>query len=69
MEAKVLLIVGAVTRTSNSSHKKTAISSRHSSGFPSRYSRKVSSMGGVIDRGRPTPFEGRRRNGGSSEFL
>ena len=27
MEAKVLLIVGVVTRTSNSSHKKTAISS------------------------------------------
>jgi hypothetical protein len=47
-----------VTRTSNPSHKKTAISSRYRSGFPSRYSRRVSGIGEAMDRGRPLPLNG-----------
>lgn len=47
-----------VARTSNPSHKKTAISSRYRSDISSRYSRRALSIEGVVDRGRPPPLNG-----------
>jgi hypothetical protein len=44
------------TRTLNSSHRKSAISSWYRPGFSSRCSRSASSIGGVIDRRVPPPF-------------
>lgn len=58
IEANALLMLIIVTRTSKSSHKRMANSSRYRSGLPRRYSRRASNIGGVIHRGRPTLFEG-----------
>ena len=46
------------SRVLNSSSKKSTISSRYRLGFSSKYSHKASNIGGVMLRGRPTPFEG-----------
>src|SRR6266536_2002352 len=47
-----------VTCVSNSSSTKSTISSRYRSGFSSKYSHRESNIGGVMLRGRPTPFDG-----------
>jgi hypothetical protein len=47
-----------VTCVLNSSSTKSTISSRYRSGFSSKYSHRASNIGGVMLRGRPTPFEG-----------
>jgi hypothetical protein len=54
----VLPMLEAVTCVLNSSSTKSTISSRYRPGFSSKYSHKASNIGGVMLRGRPTPFEG-----------
>jgi hypothetical protein len=46
------------TRTSNSSHKKSTISSKYKSGFLRRCLHRDLSIGGLIDRGLPPLFGG-----------
>jgi hypothetical protein len=58
MEASALPMLLGVTYVLNSSNRKSTISSRYRPGFSSKCSHRASNIGGVMLRGRPTPFEG-----------